>query len=384
MLSLLLSLLCPLTVATAAPAQADPTEPGPDLFGTLAPGPHAVGLRVTDVEVPAAAPATPLAFAHGYRLFVWYPAEDAAGSSPVTLARMYELMEETPPDRGQLRGWLREDVGLAADADVELDPWLDASLRATLDAGALEGARPLVLWSARHGIPTSQAPLCEHLASHGYVVAWVWPLGPTPPMPWEGHPRALLQETLEGYVDLLSRALDHLLALEQVDAEGVVVAAWSYGGESATLLQAQRPEVDGLLSLSSTTLDTLFGAEAPDAATLRSRLVYVTQLRGERGGASSSWSPLLRDPGVRCHGIRFEGIHHGDFDFLTGSLAARIGGDGHARWSVGGEQAIRGYESIARCARSAVAHLLGETAELDASWTEGLEAGSVTIEDFSE
>ena len=72
----ILSLVCPL-VAVPSPSQ-DAAAPGEtsevELWGALEPGPHTVGLRVTDLGVPEVAPAPPVPFGHGYRRFLWYPA----------------------------------------------------------------------------------------------------------------------------------------------------------------------------------------------------------------------------------------------------------------------------------------------------------------------
>ena len=352
-------------------------------WGSLEAGSHGVGLRVSDIEILDDAPTPPEAFRHGYRLFVWYPTAADTDGDRVTLADAYALIEEAPPARDELRTWFREDSGLAEGDEVDVDEWLDAELYARLDAPASAGKFPLLLWSARQNVPVGQAVLCEYLASHGNVVAWAWPLGPTPPMPWEGHPRERMSETLDAYVEMLSTTLDHLLELPNVDDERVAVMAWSYGGESATRLAEFRFEVDGILSLSATTLDTFFGNTPPTADDLRARMVYVTQLAGEVDGPRNShWNPLLAQMEPPCFGIRFEAIHHGDFNFMTGPIAARVGGQAHARWSAGGETAILGYESASRCALAGIDFLVNGREEMDESWANDLPTGFVKIEEL--
>ena len=360
----------------------------PWLWGELAPGPYAVGLRVTELGPDAAdVPGTPgdsaLPFASGARVFTWYPTDPhEPGGEPVTLADLYALQEDEATTPEIIAGWLRDDTEAGLDGEA-LDAVLSSPLAAQLDRTPAAGRFPLVVWGARHGVPTSQAVLVEYLASHGWVVGFAWPIGATPPMPWERHGRDVLVRTLASYASMLDRSLDEHLGLAFVDPDFVAAIGWSYGGESVFGLQQRRPEIDLIVSLSATTVSGWLFADAtgPDPNDLRVPLAYVTQRSASVGGSGDPRPALLsRTP----HGVwfvSFNRIAHSNFGFLNGMVPGVLEIDRATRWSVGGEDARFGYESIARATLEALSNRERLPA-VDSEWVRSLPSECAEVERF--
>lgn len=354
----------------------------PWLWGELEPGPHAVGLRVTELAPEDAGESDPTRpFANGVRLFTWYPA--LAGETveeALTLADLYRLQEDQPPAPAEIAGWLREDTAAGLDGET-LDFVLSSPFAAVHDRAPASGAFPLVLFGARHGVPTAQAALVEFLASHGWVVGFAWPMGPTPPMPWEGHERAVLTRTLESYAALLDGSLDLHLALPFVDPDFVAAVAWSYGGESVFDLQARREEIDLVVSLSATTVSGWLFADRPGPAPgdLRVPLAYITQRSARVGGSSDPRPSLLELAPRGAWVVSFDGIAHSNFSFLEGMVPGVLEIQRATEWSVGGEDARFGYESIARATLEALEHR-ENLPPVDSKWSDSLPPDCAEIE----
>lgn len=347
-----------LTLATAGVGQ----QESPRLWGSLRPGAYEVGFRTVDVppllrpdDQPDDRP-----FAHGVRLYLWYPATEGAAGERCSLGDFYRVQEQAAPSDDEVLSWLRDDAAAPVErlADDALRAAMDEPLRARVDAPIADGTFPLALWSMRHGVPSAHCVLNEFLASHGHIVAFAWPLGPTPPMPWEDHPSADKKRTFESMMQVLGGALDFALADPAVDPERITVLAWSYGGESATALQSRRSNIDLVISISGNSLSGwVFDPEDMEhlvAADIHAEYLYLGQRQGFREGPESSWPPLVEHWPHRRQFIHFNTIHHGNFNVHSGMLPGVLDYEPDTRWSVGGADARLAYESVCRLALAAI------------------------------
>jgi dienelactone hydrolase len=183
-----------------APPVARPASP-PASPAMLAPGPHAVGFRATWTFDPTRPYRT--AFDHGVTyggatgaprpilVNVWYPA--APGGAPTNRAAYLQ-----PPDRPEVhalaaalaayeRAIVAEETfggkepALSPELRQRFAAYLAAPLTAVRDAPPAPGRYPVLLYHAGAGSSyEDNAELCEHLASHGYVVlgsAYLQPKG---------------------------------------------------------------------------------------------------------------------------------------------------------------------------------------------------------------
>jgi tetratricopeptide (TPR) repeat protein len=132
------------------------------LPGVLESGPHAVGFRIVthdDASRPTAANRVrPL------RMHVWYPA--AAGGARLTVG---DYLQIAGPQAATHRQDLPRTMGLTL-TDAEWTQYTGFALLATRDVAPAAGQFPLIVGMYRAPSVVASA---EHLASHGYVVAFV-------------------------------------------------------------------------------------------------------------------------------------------------------------------------------------------------------------------
>ena len=356
------------TLALALAATACTYGETPRLWGALQPGAHEVGFRTIDMPplLDRGEDAANRPFAHGMRVYLWYPAGAGDDGVRCSLSSYYRMQEETSPSDDELLSWLRDDAAAPSErvSDETLQTAMNEPLAAGLDAPVAEGVFPLALWSMRHAVPSAQCVMNEYLASHGVVVAFAWPLGPTPPMPWEDHPPADKQRAFESMMRVLSGALDLALADPSVDDDRVALLAWSYGGESATALQSRRTEIDLVICASGNALSGWVfdpaGLDRLAPSDVRAEYLYLTQHRGFRNGPESSWPPLFEQWPHARRFVRFNAIHHGNFNVHSGMLPGVLDYDPDTRWSVGGADAKLAYESVCRLALAAIRERFNE------------------------
>lgn len=332
----------------------------PWLWGRLAPGPFPVGLRTSRASDSDPANRSDDA-PRTLEVVLWYPA--ASGRNRPVRFDDYVRLSIDPPlafgqavavpaTRNRRRHWLNESVtgdttGLE---NVLTDRILDTPMAAVRDAEPAVGKFPAVLWSARHATPAAQAVLSEYLASHGYLVATVRGLGPLRPFPWENVPRAAKTAVLRSLVAELRRTTDWLLGLTLADGR-LAVAAWSYGGESAALLQLEEPRVRAVLSLSSSVFNWVYqGHEQLDGLDPAGfNVPYVLMVEGgDTDGKPRDRPPIMdRLPATGVY-LRLPTLGHGNFNVLEGMIPGVAGIDRVPPWSRAGPEARTGYEAISR------------------------------------
>jgi|GEM_PF-6310245 len=342
--------------------------PGLDLHGALEPGRYGVGFRKETLPLGGDRSTDSLAESElpsAVDLYLWYPAaSNGDAPQPMTLADYYRCQEAIEPDREALRDWLHSDMTDAPGVDpATLDDVLDTPMWSRRDATAADGRHPLVLWSYRDSVPTSQTALNEYLASHGYVVAFAWPTDRLPPFPWqEGTTAEEKVDALAIQVRLLGMVLDRLSKRPWIDADPVSLLSWSYGGESAGALQRERQDVGLVVAIDATlasgwvyapkeTIETL----EPD--TLSAPYVVLRNGRPRIGGDRSAPPPeFLAKISAGAWHVRFPELSHGNFNFPGGMIPGVLGLDEVSRWAVGGEIARQGYERISRSVLAFLEH----------------------------
>jgi dienelactone hydrolase len=183
---------------------------------------------------------------------VWYPARAAA--TPHLTYRSYFLL--TPPLQDSLpadeaaRRELDGFAGFLAShgaSPAAVAAWLDAPMLATLDPPAAPGTFPLVLIAQGNGQSLhDQSPLCEYLASHGYVVATApSPMRISGPLADEHAMGARASEQAQDLAFVLARAARR----SDVDAGRVGLVGHSFGARAALLLGMREPRAAALVSL---------------------------------------------------------------------------------------------------------------------------------------
>lgn len=212
-------------VMTASPALAQ------TLPGGLDAGPHAVGFRIISVE-DASRPTT-VSRARPIRMHVWYPAERRPAAPALTVG---DYLQIAGPHASTHRQDLPRTIGLTL-TDAEWTLYTTFVLTASRDAAPAAGQFPLIIGMYR---APSVAVAAEHLASHGYVAAFV-----------ERQPReSLIAEGLvrEGlilgeYVRDMQVAVARLRQDPSVDPVRLGAFGFSGDGLAQTVLAMRHPDV---------------------------------------------------------------------------------------------------------------------------------------------
>jgi dienelactone hydrolase len=316
----------------------------PSLWGTLEPGPHAVGWRTLQTSTGSA-----------LRIDVWYPAGASEGA-PVRYADYFSTADDlrgiSPADLqspASMPKALAVAIGGAKADSIPrpaLERILQSAMAARRDAPIAPGRHPLVLWTPRYSTTAMQAVLCEFLASHGFVVAAPRPLDGKVLLPFEAATPEAKRAELGARLEDMMAARGALIALPSVDPARIGVLAWSYSGEMATLFQQGEPSVSLVAGLSTTLLnDWVYGAptgaEFLDAATLSATYAVLTQAREGRT------RPGLLDRLAASYYVEFTGGAHGSFNALEGYIPALSGITAVQPWSVAGAASETTYRGTA-------------------------------------
>src|SRR5262245_45226471 len=151
-----------LLLASAAPATAgDPSPIAPPLADPEQPGPFPVG--VTTITFRDVTRVDPEKGPRALKTEIWYPATDDSRALPRN--RLSDFLDRgTNPQLNALAT-----LALGA-SPAELDKRFRNT--AARDARVRDGVFPLLLFSHGNGALRTQSVFwCEHMASHGYVVA---------------------------------------------------------------------------------------------------------------------------------------------------------------------------------------------------------------------
>ena len=237
------------TFLVAAPAFAQPALPG-----GLTAGPHPTGFRIITVEDATrvtggrvAAEARGAGRARALRVHVWYPA--AQPGAPLTIG---DYLTIAGPAAGDARADLSRTMGLTL-TDAEWTTYTGVALTAAREAAAAPGPFPLLVGMLR---PVSSVAAAEHLASHGYVVAFV-ERQPREAIAAEGRAREGL--VMMEHVRDMEVAIARLREEPFVDRARLGALGFSGDGLAQLVLAMRHPDVDAVAMLES-------GWRAPDGS----------------------------------------------------------------------------------------------------------------------
>jgi len=356
------------------------------LAGNLESGPHPVGfrtetLRISPPSAPQSVPVEP--WPSAVELYVWYPAAgDGSTGSRMVFADYYRAQEGRSLGDVELHERLLDDMTSPPGVDdADLGSVLTAPMWAMRDAPADDARHPLVLWSYRDSVPTMQTLLNEYLASHGYVVAFAWPVDNAPPFPWEeGLTETQKSEALDTQTRLLEDVLDVMRTRPGVDAGSTSVLAWSYGGESAGALQRRRADVDVVVGIDATLVSgwvyrSVEALADLDGGELSAPYALLRNGRPRIDAPTRPEPALLREVRAGSWFVEFPYLSHGNFNFPGGMIPGILNLEEVSSWAVGGDAARLGYEMICRHVRGLLDHeqrgLPGDSAQWSASAPEG-------------
>ncbi|MCE9670560.1 tetratricopeptide repeat protein [Myxococcus stipitatus] len=248
-----------LLLAVGWPAAAkEAPETSRPLWGDLAPGPHAVGYQVLHrfdtsrtwaATHPYGKDFTPDLSGRPMRISVWYPAARATGRK--LRFEDYFRAGTAPKGFAAIEALLAERDGGTHERNFRATyPALAATpVGAVANAPAAPGRFPLVLTTGGQGaMLTTNATLAEYLASHGYVVATVFTLGPSSDEPSLGLSPAEVDITVRDFEFTWSV----VRALPNVDPSRVAMVGHSLGGSAALLFAMRNTNVSAVVGLDGT------------------------------------------------------------------------------------------------------------------------------------
>jgi len=173
---------------------------------------------------------------------VWYPTRS---TERLRLTyRDYYLLAAAEPE---LENFIQFLASHGAE-NREVAAWLATPMRAIRDALPTDQRFPLVLIAQGNGHSVQdQAPMAEHLASHGYVVATTpSPMRVTGPLESESQVGA---RAMEQSIDLETAELRLLQWRRDIAGEAIGVVGHSFGARAGLLLAMRSTHVAALVSL---------------------------------------------------------------------------------------------------------------------------------------
>ena len=183
------------------------------------------------------------------------------------------------------------------------------------DAVPLAGPFPLFLYSGGKGSRAdANLELAEYLASHGYVVATVPQLGPSPNELELGSS----PNEIGLHADDFDTALERLHELPEIDFQHVAVGGHSAGGEAAIELAFRHAEIQAIVGLDAsygmTGGSSIFRQIAgyQPGREMHASLLDLRRADGSQG-AKLDLSAVDRLRWASVDRILFAGAYHGDF-----------------------------------------------------------------------
>jgi hypothetical protein len=243
-----ISILCLVAVCCVSRADASPTWDG------LEAGPHDVGFRLLEQRDAGRAirvdGATPEVRTRPLRVYVWYPGVAGPAARRMTFGRYAEAASRDVWPDAVLAGARARTAFARRPLARSLEPerlaaLLDLPVRAVEQAEAAPGRHPLIVvgQGLYYESPITHAVLCEHLASHGFVVA-------TAPLVGTHSPLVSL-DVLD--LETQVRDLEFVIALARgmpfVDGRKLGLLGFDMGGMACLILAMRNPDVDAFGSI---------------------------------------------------------------------------------------------------------------------------------------
>ncbi len=170
------------------------------------------------------------------RILIWYPSE--VGIERITLS---DYLSRSRTDMSTWKN-LFNDLGADVDTTRILD-WESLSYRESRPR--LERKFPLAVYSpGAYGDEFENLLLCEYLASHGYVVAAHYSLGP------DSEWTKISAQGLESQARDIEFTINVVQeSIVTADIANLGLIGWSWGGLASMLVQMRNQNVDGVVSL---------------------------------------------------------------------------------------------------------------------------------------
>lgn len=220
------------------------------------PGPHAVGVRITQqydrtrvfkasVDLATGAPVQGER-ARPIQALVWYPA--VRGGTPVTyrdyldtIASGDDFTRSAAEIKRMTDAVVNDNAGKRMDA-----VWRDVAspMHAVRDARAEAGKYPVVIYAPSYSSDAAEnVDLCEYLASHGYIVLASASMG--------AHTLAMTidHEGVEAQAADISYLIAYAATLPEADTSRVAAIGWSWGGLANVVAAAKDARIRALVSL---------------------------------------------------------------------------------------------------------------------------------------
>ncbi len=324
-------------------------------WGSLDPGPHAVGFRVlvrfdhTRTFGPPSARSGKFDngdHARPLQLSVWYPAQRSDTTGRMSYEEYVGWIGQIgkrcqPNDETRAAGkeeFFRYFIAKGVRKE-KLEQLMRMTTAAELDAGAERGVFPLIVFAPGIGeSPVMHTILCEYLASHGYVVASL------PSMGWESREMLFTGACVETQARDLEAVIALMREQPNVDMERIGIVGFSLGSCASLVVSMRDDDI-----LAAVSLDGSIGFKdrialmkmSPffDPSAVRIPLLHVN-IRGNKRNDMSildSMKYSLR------YTVGIRGIGHVNFTSL-GMIAGIVPGF----WKAIEQNARLGYETICR------------------------------------
>ncbi|MDX1942418.1 MAG: hypothetical protein SFU99_17775 [Saprospiraceae bacterium] len=310
------------------------------LWGDLQPGNYNVGFKIITLQDQTRLnkeeqPRT-------IQIHLWYPAAAVKENKLMPFKEYLQALSKTQARLNDtaLKIYLKNNLNIHDEAAIRL---LNTATTATASAEHAEGQFPLLIWGFRNSTTAYQAVISEYLASHGYLVAFVHPQGLQPVFRWN--------QTSPDFNDIAYKLYDIEFALGYLNNQSFTdqhhtgVLSWSYGGETAILLQMQNASIDLAIFLDAFDKWCIENAaKSPFFDAAKATIPYISFA----DNYDSTTLKLLQEfkyNELKLH--TYAQTKHGNFNSLESIIPFLYKFD-PPRWTQGGEPAKIAYELICR------------------------------------